>query len=251
VITQDGTFNGAKDMKGKTNRVHAIAIATALVLTASRGAAAQWGASAYGVAEMDTKSTLLLLGGLSAAPKGHGWKPLLGLQAYHLGYDGGSSRTNVFVVRPSIGLENSVEHGAYYASIGYAFSNKDNNTPGPVVASDRGEGVVLSGGADWSTPPGPWAYQALGSYNFGSESFWARGRATTRIGATSGTTTTRFGGEVAFLSGEGYSAWQPGLVMTWQTDAGMSFGVGAGVKIVDNGGSPAYFKVEFGFPVVR
>jgi hypothetical protein len=251
VTTQDGTFNGAKDMKGTKMRARMIAIAAALVLTASRAATAQWGANAFGVAEYDTKQTLLLLGGISATPKGHGVKPLLGLQAYHLGYDAGTSRTNVFVVRPSIGIMNSIEHASYYASIGYAFSNKENNVAGPaVVSSDRGKGVVVSAGADWSTPPGPWAFQALGSYNFGSESFWTRGRAMTRIGS-GGPTITRFGGEVAFLHGTDYQAWQPGLVMTWQAESGMSFGVGAGVKLIDNGGNPAYFKVELGFPVIR
>jgi hypothetical protein len=248
---QDRTFNGAKDMKGTKTRARTIAIAAALVLTAGRGASAQWGANAYGVAEYDTKETLLLLGGVSASPKGPGVKPLLGLQAYHLGYDAGKSRTNVFVVRPSVGIMNSVEHASYYASIGYAFANKDNDAIAPaVVASDRGSGVVVSGGADWSTTPGPWAFQTLGSYNFGSESFWARGRALTRIGSGN-PTTTRFGGEVAFLHGEGYQALQPGLVMMWQTQSGASFGVGAGVKMIDNGGTPAYFKVEFGFPVIR
>jgi hypothetical protein len=238
-------------MKGITIRARAIAMGAALLLTAGRGAMAQWGVNSYGVLEGDTKQTYMVLGGLSASPAGRGLKPLVGLQAYYLTFDAGSSRTNEFNFHPSVGVVNSVEHGAYYATIGYAFSSKDNNNVAiPVATGVRGKGVVLSAGADWSTPPGPMAYQALASYNFGSESFWGRGRATARV-ARSGTTTTRFGGEVALNSGTGYQSWEPGLVMTWMTDAGTSWGIGAGAKIIDNGGNAAYARIEFGFPVAR
>ena len=46
-------------MKGNTIRVRAIAMAAALVLTAGRGAMAQWGVNSYGVLEGDTKQTYM------------------------------------------------------------------------------------------------------------------------------------------------------------------------------------------------
>src|SRR5947199_276783 len=71
--------------------------------------------------------------------------------------------------------------GSAYRTIGYAFANGDLGTGVPVAGSAIGKGVVLSGGLDsWGTG-GPLGYQALGSYNFGSKSFWGRGRVTTRV----------------------------------------------------------------------
>ena len=52
---------------------------------------AQWSSTAIGVAEFDTESAMLLLGGVSAGPSGLGLKPRVGVQAYLLRFDGGGS----------------------------------------------------------------------------------------------------------------------------------------------------------------
>jgi hypothetical protein len=214
-------------------------------------AAAQWSVGTYGVAEYDTKQTLLLLAGASASPKGLGVKPLVSLQAYHLGYDNGSSRTNAFTVRPAVGLINTYDGGAAYASIGYAFTNND-ITGAPVAGATSGKGTVLSAGWDMWGTGGPLGSQALASYNFGSESFWGRGRLTTRV-SQNGAAHTRIGGEVAYLSGPGYSAWQPGGVFEFHTASGNVIGLGAGAKIAGsgNGGNAAYFRIEGYVPLAR
>jgi hypothetical protein len=237
-------------MNGTTGRTRILALTLCLGIMAGRAdpAGAQWHSTGYGVAEYDTKETLLLLAGISATPGGRGWSPLLSLQAYHLGFDAGSSRTNVFTVKPAIGLRNGMENGSVSATVGYAFSNRE--TERPVVSSDQGDGVVTSVGLDWTPRGSAWQSQLLGSYNFGSESFWTRGRATTRVGA-GGETITRFGGEVAYLSGTNYQALQPGLVMSWQRQSGSTVALGAGAKFIEDGGTAAYFKLEFGLPLFR
>jgi hypothetical protein len=227
-----------------------IALAALLTAMFSTNATAQWKATAIGVAEYDTEQTLLLLAGLSTGPGGMGWHPRLGVQAYHLGYDGGTARTTVFSVRPYVGLQNTFEGGSVGANLGYAFVNKDvSSAVSPAFIPDRGEGVVLSGGWDqWGTG-GPMGYQLLGSYNFGSEALWARGRATTRI-SQKPNGQTRLGGEVAYLTGSNWYGVQPGAILEFH-NGGNILGVGAGMKFFKGGGDAVYFKVEGVLPLGR
>jgi hypothetical protein len=215
-----------------------------LMIALAMPARAQWTAAGYGVAEYDTQETLLLLAGISAGLKGGSITPRAGIQAYHLSYDAGTSRTNVMVVKPSVGLGMGLAGGSAHAMIGYAFSDKDTPVPA-VVGAETGSGTVLSGG--WERTGTGLGFQGLASYNFGSENFWTRGRVTTPMGGGS----TRIGAEVAYLSGTGFSLWQPGGVMLWQTASGKSFGIGAGVKIPDAGDNAVYFKLEGGIPLIR
>lgn len=221
----------------------------ALVVALAPAAQAQWNATAYGTAEIDTKSTLLLLAGVSASPGGPGLAPLLSLQAYHLGYDVGNERRTSFTIRPAAGLRNGYEGGSMFATVGYAFSSR-NDDEAVAAAADRGDGVVLSAGVDhWGTG-GRLGWQALGSYNFGSESYWTRGRVTTRVGEAS-PTAMRVGAEVALLGGNNYTVWQPGGVVEWRMPSGVGVGLGAGAKLFEGGESAAYFKIEASLPLSR
>jgi len=227
-----------------------IAIATlGLSLLGASPAAAQWSVGSYGVGEIDTKQTLLLLAGLNANPSGMGVKPLLSLQGYSLWYKSGALRTNVLAVTPAAGLIDNYDGGSVYGTIGYQFSNS-NVSGGPIVGTTEGRGVELSGGWDsWGTG-GPWGHQVLASYNFGGKSFWGRGRVTKRI-SQSGKASTRLGGEVAYLSGPGYHAVQPGVVWEWHSPSNQVLGLGAGAKFMTPGGSAAYFRVEGFLPLAR
>jgi len=211
---------------------------------------AQWSATAIGVAEYDTDETLLLLAGVSAGPGGMGWSPRIGVQGYHLGFDAGASRTNVVVVRPYVGMRNGFTGGSASISLGYAFSNRD--TDAPAIVADRGDGVVLSGGWDYWGTGGPFGYQLLGSYNFGTESIWTRARGTTRIQQRANGQ-TRLGAEVAYLSdNDNFSGFQPGAVLELHGSNGVIIGLGAGVKIFEgNDNNPVYFKLEGVLPLGR
>lgn len=225
-------------------KMRTILAATAILL-APTVASAQWNTTAVGVAEVDTENTLLLLAGLSASPGGAGLAPLVGLQASYLTFDA-IDRVNVFTARPYVGVRSGYTGGSAYGTVGYAFSNREDDVG--AVAADRGEGVVVSGGLDhWGTG-GPLGYQLLGSYNFGSESYWTRGRVTTRLGQSS---RTRIGGEVALLGGDGYEAWQPGVVLEFHNGAGRILGLGAGAKLYDGGDDAFYFRVEGVLPLSR
>jgi hypothetical protein len=238
-------------MIGISKRAVVGAVAAALSLV-GRTASAQWHATGVGVAEYDTKQTLLLLAGVSASPAGKGVVPDLGVQGYHLGYDNGPGRTNVFVVKPYAGLEDNYDGGQIGFNVGYSFVNKDVSGFVTSVPVDQGKGVVLAGNWDnWGTGNDPWGYQALAAYNFGSSDFWGRGRVTERISSTSNSQ-KRLGGEVAYLTGNGYSAWQPGAVLEFHNPGGGILGLGAGLKFFGNGGGNAvYFKVEGVLPLAR
>lgn len=233
------------------HRKLAYVVAGALLTLHASDAKAQWSATAIGVAEYDTENTLLLLGGLSAGPGGLGWAPRVGVQGYYLRYDAGTRSVDVTSIRPYVGLRNTMPAGSASINLGYAFSNRDVvGVAGPALVTDHGEGVVLSGGWDyWGTGP-EMGYQLLGAYNFGSEALWARGRATfpMQVRATS---QTRLGGEVAFLSGKNYTAWQPGAVLEFTGPQGRLLAFGAGMKFFERGENAVYFKVETVLPLAR
>jgi len=239
-------------MKSKTGRA-GVGIVGLMVSVLSAGtASAQWHATGIAVAEYDTKQTLLLLAGVSASPSGKGIVPVLGIQGYTLGYDGGGpGRTNVFTIRPYAGLKNNYDGGSVGGTIGYAFANKDVPITSSSVTGDQGDGVVVTGSWDhWGTG-NPIGYQALGSYNFGSEGLWTRGRVSRRM-TPPGPSQRRIGAEVAYLHGKGYSAVQPGGVLEFHDPKGNILGLGAGMKFFGNGGGNAvYFKVEGVVPLFR
>jgi hypothetical protein len=237
-------------MKSTTTRVVlSVAALTALAAAPVRPASAQWAATAIGVAEYDTDGTFIILGGVSTGPTGMGVRPMFGLQAYYLTFDQAAGRTNVTVVRPYAGLRNRYDGGSVYGTVGYAFSSRD--VPAPIVAADQGSGVVVSGGWDhWGTGE-RLATQVLAAYNFGTESFWGRGRGTRRIATSATGGQTRVGAEVALLSSPGFDAVQPGALMEFHDGQGRILIVGAGAKIISGGNTPIYFKVEGVLPLAR
>jgi hypothetical protein len=244
-------LSGVKEMISKTGRSGAM-VGGLMVLLFSGSAAAQWHASAVGVAEVDTKHTLLLLGGLSASPGGKGVQPVIGVQAYHLEYDA-VGRVNAFNIKPYVGLEDNYDGGQVGANIGYNWANQAGETPVAATATgaEQGKGTVVSGNWDYWGTGQPTGYQLLGSYNFHSKSVWTRGRVTERLGPNTAAQ-NRFGGEVAYLSGTGYSIWQPGLVWEHHDAKGNILGLGAGMKFFGfGGGNAVYVKVEGVAPLFR
>ena len=212
---------------------------------------AQWRATGIGVAEYDTDEALFLLAGVSASPSGKKIAPIIGVQGYHIGFDNGPSRTNVFAVKPYVGLSDNYSGGSVYGTVGYAFSNRDEGTKIITTSTnDIGEGVVVAGGWDHWGNGTPWGHQLLASYNFDSENFWGRGRVTRRIAGT-GMSQKRLGAEVAVSTGSDYTAWQPGAVLELHNSRGGILGIGAGLKLPDGGDNAVYFKLEGVLPIAR
>ena len=225
-------------------RAGVVAAITILTTIVPSRATAQWAGTVYGVGEYDTDQTLLILAGLITGPSGAGWHPHFGVQGYALSFDAGASRTSVTSIKPFAGLTNRFNDGSATLSVGYAFTNK--NIPVATSAvGESGDGVVVSGGWQTYGTTMPLAYQVLGSYNFGSEAIWARGRATGRVSAN-GPKSVRLGGELAVFN-ENTSVWQPGAVLEFHNGASV-FGLGAGMKFFD-GGNNVYFKVEGALPL--
>lgn len=232
-----------------------IAAAVALLVSA-QSASAQWSVSGVGVAEYDTNEALMLLAGVSAGPGGMGWSPVVGLQAQYLTYPIGDRNRSILSIRPSAGLRNGYNGGAYQARVGYAFrvsdsEDSDAGVPVGTLFEDSNDGVVLSVALDhWGTG-GPLGFQVLGSYNLGGESLWTRGRVTTRVAQPDGGGQVRVGGEVAYMTSDNFSALQPGGVVEWHNGSGLILGLGAGVKIIDGADNATYVRAEVVLPLRR
>lgn len=217
-------------------------------------AAAQWSGSGVGVVEYDTNETLLLLAGVSFGPGGMGWSPVVGLQMQYLTFDRGlTDNASIWSVRPSAGIRNGFDGGAVQVRAGYAFVSDDaeRGFPSATILEDTGEGFVLSGAADYWGTGGPIGAQALASYNFGSESLWTRGRVTTRVASLNSGGQIRVGGEAAWMNSGDYSALQPGGVLEWHNGGGLIVGLGVGMKLIEDGDDPVYFRGEIVLPIMR
>lgn len=218
----------------------------------AKPASAQWGVTGIGVAEYDTQETLLLLAGVSATPGTPGWSPLIGLQTYWLRYELPLETKSIVSVRPYAGLQNSFPGGALSFTAGYAFVSDDESAR-PIGSSvaDNQDGFVLSSALDhWGTG-GPLGYQLLASYNFGGESFWGRGRVTSRVSQLASGGQVRVGGEVAYAKAGDFSMTQPGLVAEWHNGRGFILGFGVGRKLIADADDATFFRVETVLPLSR
>src|SRR5688572_331078 len=156
--------------------------ACALIASTTRDAKAQLGFTVYGVGEFDTSDVIFVLGGVSVSAARAGWTPVAGLSASWLQYPFiGDETQDVTTITPTVGLANNFGPGAIQLSVGYAFSDADEDLGVPIVAGEAGrDGVVTIAQLDyWGD--GGLGGQAIASYNFGGESLWARGRVTQRI----------------------------------------------------------------------
>ena len=226
----------------KFSRTAAILV-SAIALSAAP-AHAQWSGAVYGSAEFDTNDTNLLFAGMTVSPGGGDVAPIFGLQAYRLSYKSGTGTTDVFVVKPSAGLRFHLSpETSANLSLGYAFANKEFPGTAASSAADQGDGVVLSGGLDMNPAASRISWQALAAYNFGSQSFWGRLRAPIKL-RSSESGSVSLAPEVAYLSGSGYSAVQPGAVLLWQGNSGFGFGGGIAFNMPNEGDNSTVFKIE-------
>jgi hypothetical protein len=215
---------------------------TALALTVfSSTAGAQ---AVYGAAEVDDdETTLLFLGGSWGVP-GMGWKPYVALSAYQIRFDVGAGTRSRNVVVPSLGLVNRMAEGSFGVAVGYAMADED--VTGPIlIGAESGDGVVASASYNhWGS--GDHLLQLLGSYNFGTEFVWTRGRASRPLASQS---PLWVGGEAALMGGGGADAWlaQFGPTVEWRFSPQFRLGGSAGLKVgVSNAsGSAAYGRLEF------
>lgn len=230
----------------KTNlRLALWSLTAAAALTWTTAAGAQWSGSIYGAAEYDTNNSNMLFAGMSMSPAGSGVVPTLGLQGYRLSYESGSARTTVYQIKPAVGFRAPFSVGSVNANIGYAFTDKE--LPGVAVgtSTDQGEGVVLAGGINLRPSSARIEWEGLGSYNFGSESFWGRAQASRPIRQTP-TGAWHVAPQLSFLNGQGYSAIQPALMLNWRANQGMSWGAGVGYSIPNAGDNAVVFKLTAG-----
>jgi hypothetical protein len=246
-------------MSKRAIRAAIVAVGTAASALVSP-AHAQWGATFFGTGEYATNDVALLLAGIGVAPTKAGWVfPVGSVHAYWLRYEaetvgsavgvGTTNSVSVFGVQPTIGVQNNYGNGMFAIRGGYQFEDADESSivTGTSVAVGQGA-VAVAQLEHWGTG-GPGS-QVIGSYNFGSETFWGRGRATFPLGTAASTTSpqTRVGAEVAFLAvGEAadFTSTSIGPVLEWRSGKGLNLVFGAGYRFQNRGDDAVYFKIDF------
>src|SRR5687767_874426 len=155
------------------------AVLTAALLTA-KPAQAQIGFTIFGAGEFDTDDVTFALAGVGVGLNRLGWGPVANVQAFWLEYplaeDG--PKDQITGITPSAGIRNLWEGGFLEARVGYTFANRDSDdvigAPGAPVA-DTEDGVNTTVHLEqWGT--GRLSAQLIGTYNFGAETLWTRGR---------------------------------------------------------------------------
>ena len=223
-------------------RTHTLALTLACSAVLSATAAAQ-SVAVFGAAEGTGNNTSIYLIGANLSASGLGWKPEVGATAYELHFPG----TDRGVFEPHVGLVNSMADQSLGFSVGYAFASTNTNVAA-LVPGQSGRGVVVSG--DWDY----WdnnrkAAQLLGSYNFGDNGFWGRGRASRPVHVGS---PLWFGGEAVLLGEtQSPSVWaaQLGPTLEYRFSPQFRLGGSGGVQfgLGSNGGpgTTGYLQVEF------
>lgn len=227
----------------------AAAIATAFFFSDADQAHAQLGVTVVGVGEFDTEDTYLVLGGVSVSPRTEGWSWIAGVSAYWLQYPvfGGlnDATRSVTAITPSVGIKNNFGSGSGSFRVGYSFKNDDDDNDDnnvPAFAEGGGDGIVNTAQIDyWGS--GSIAAQGIASYNYGSESFWGRGRLAKRL-FNVGAGGISLGAEAAYLDSEGYNATKIGGLVMFNAGPGTQLNAAVGRKLPSTGPDATYFTFE-------
>lgn len=233
-------------MTRRTNVVIAIATLTICLAGLTKPAQAQLGWTMVGVGEFDTDDVYLVHAGVSVSPRTEGWTWIAGLSAHWLQYpigglDADATRSITAVV-PTVGIKNAFNGGSFSARVGYSFSDRDDDSAVPVFTEAGSDGIVNTAQLDyWGS--GSWAAQAIGSYNYGSESFWGRGRLGKRLFSVGDAGSVSLGGEAAYLTSNDYDATKVGGVVMFNPGRGTQLNAAVGRKL-DDGDDATYFTFE-------
>jgi hypothetical protein len=206
---------------------------------------AQLGWTFVGVGEFDTDDVVLALAGISVSPRGEGWAPVGGLSAYYLQFPSGNDDTSIISVTPSVGIKNNFGTGSAQFRIGYSFQDREEGEFAlPAFTESGGDGFVNSAQLDyWGT--GSWSAQAIGSYNWGSESLWTRGRLAKRLFNVGDAGSLSLGGELAYLHSDDFGATKIGGLAMFNPGRGTQINAAVGRKLGRGAQTDAtYFTAE-------
>ena len=180
-------------------------------------------------------------------------RPSIMLGAYHVWTPG----EDTWGLTPAAGLGYYTSGGLIKGTLGWAVRDDDNGNEVDVFGgSNNGlhTGIQTEFWGD-----GEWGLQGLASYNWGSDFLWSRARVARRIMQSSSGGSTSLGAELGWqtvaddgdlIDDNEYEATMIGPVLLFNRPSGMSWALGAGVKLTEPGpdDSTWYAKVEMNLP---
>jgi hypothetical protein len=123
----------------------------------------------YAGAGFDGYETGIQIAGATVRPSGNGIRPMVGLQAYRLGFDSGAGgTTEVFAVSPSVGVGYFTPDGQVSGMLGYAFVNEE--TPVFIGGGGGESGLTTAVQAlYWGADPD---VETIAAYSWEPEYLW-------------------------------------------------------------------------------
>ena len=207
--------------------------------------------SATVVAETGGDDVNMLLGDLTGTFGSGRILPVISAQAYVVSFPVGDGSDEIYAFAPAVGVRARSETGFLQGTVGYS------------LQSGAGDGFPFFGGGTdgvttgvhaeyWGT--GAIGLQGIGSYNWGSEYLWSRGRGTFAVadlddGAIQLGAEAVWQGDMGSDAGAGYEALQLGPVFRWVTPR-LATGLSGGWKSVDGAADDTwYLHLELTVPI--
>lgn len=232
-------------------RTAAKSVILALGLTAGVAGASDAQLVAYGSAEADSRDQAVLLLGADMQPMDADNGPIGSLMAYRLWFAGEGGTRTIDAAYPSVGYFVNSGGTRLQAGIGYLFLG----SPEPAALGAPGggrEGVMLNATA--STRFAPIRAEVGGSYNFGDQYLWIRGRGSRPLGIAWYAGAAFLGAEVIYQGGgvdSDFHAFQIAPYLQAPLTTNLVGTLAAGWKTDDlprtRGGGFPYLRLEFSY----
>lgn len=206
----------------------------AVAAAGSAGSVAAQDATVYATASVDGNSdNVELVGGSVRFGQGLGLAPVVGVQAYRVGYEtvGGDNRS-IWSVNPSAGVNYRMAQGQLEARVGYAFQSED---AAPIIEGVGGKSGLTSAvqGNYWGGGP---EVQAIAAMNWRSDYLWTNLQAVVPVMQMNPARLSA-GAEVVWQGDVGDNggshSFQVGPVLKYATGHNSAITAGAGWKTSD------------------
>jgi len=201
----------------------------------------------YGGAAFDGYETNIQIVGGSVRLAGSGFRPMVGVSVYRLGYDAGlgGGSTDVYAVNPSIGGGYFTPDGQVSAMVGYSIVNEDSPVSFGGGGGESGLTTAVQG-LYWGASPD---VEAIAAYSWEPEYLWTNLVAVQPV-ASLGEGTLSVGVDGIYeeqMIDNGFSAYSVGPAVRWSNNRNLGVTLSGGYRDADSRDSTWYLRIGAAF----